>query len=321
MLWGVGTPSIQSFSDVSLQQKHHRKSMLGSGLCLVPISQLTASVDHHPLLDLEISPKDDTDNPYQLCLAEQQDLPLLCFFLLQCFGADLISTKNMNQVEETLGMALLIRGFNKFASIFLWAEVLWGLQLRQRQRGRNLDSPTLEGLSYPEKVDTALQKSLLLVVGRNRTNGALFWQSNTEMIAAVELQLQPADGKQPYSWPWLDTLERTIVAQEWPQALLGFPKDRPLQPYLGSLCVDQDYRNQSLGRTLVRCVEDIARQWNYSEVYLHVEMDNPAARSLYQREGYRKADVEGVIRWAPTVNGINASTSSNYMMKNLTKEA
>ena len=322
MHWAVELPGIQGFlvqagsskSGVDFQGK------LDAGLGLVPISQLTfAAEEIHPWSDLQVSPKnDDSDNPFQLCIAEPHDLPALCFFLLKCFGADTISTKHMTNFEETSGVAFLIRGFNKFASVFLFAEVLWGLQLRQRQRGRNLDPPSLQGLSYDERVETAMQASLLLVVARNHKTKWAVWQP--EIIAAVELQLQPSDGKQPYSWPWLDTLERNIVAQEWLQNLLGYPKDCPLQPYLGSLCVDQEYRNQSLGRTLVTCVEDIASQWNYSEMYLHVEMDNPAARRLYESKGYRKADAEGVTRWAPTTKGIQTSTTSNYMVKNLSKE-
>ena len=288
------------------------------------------------------------DSFFEICIAEQEDLPEVCLFLLKSFGANLISTKNFNDLEERF-IAPLIRGFNQYAAVVLFAEVLWGLRLRQKDCpylgstvGRNIepnnnnrnlqiemDPPSLEGLSRKGQVDTTTRRSLLLTVAREgRASNESKWasvDSNIDVIASVELQLQPCDGKQPYSWPWLDTLERDVVAglYDW----LGFPKDCALQPYLSSLCVDEQYRGKRLGRALVRYVESIAaNKWGYSKLYLHVDADNPAALQLYRSEGYRDADAAGVQRWSPkwarttgNISNANSDAGIKYLVKNIKK--
>lgn len=70
---------------------------------------------------------------------------------------------------------------------------------------------------------------------------------------------------------------------------------KSLRPYLSNLCVDESYRGKKLGKALVRCVEDITKSWGYSKLYLHVDLENEAARTLYQNLGFFD---EG-RRWKP----------------------
>ena len=70
---------------------------------------------------------------------------------------------------------------------------------------------------------------------------------------------------------------------------------KKLRPYLSNLCVDKKYRGKQLGKALVRCTEDITKSWGYSKLYLHVDLENDAARNLYQNCGYKDVGK----RWTP----------------------
>ena len=89
---------------------------------------------------------------------------------------------------------------------------------------------------------------------------------------------------------------------------------RDLQPYLSNLCIDEKFRGQKLGKSLVRCVEDIATTtWGYSKLFLHVDLENVPALNLYKGEEY--FDVK--IRWNPFWAGRAADIG--YFVKKFAK--
>ena len=57
--------------------------------------------------------------------------------------------------------------------------------------------------------------------------------------------------------------------------------------YLEDLFVDQNYRGRGLGRLLVQDLIELAKARDYSRIYWHTQMRNPA-RSLYDE--FVKAD-------------------------------
>lgn len=89
---------------------------------------------------------------------------------------------------------------------------------------------------------------------------------------------------------------------------------RDLQPYLSNLCVDERYRRKQLGKALVQCLEDIVESWGYSKLYLHVDIENKAALTLYQNEGYKDVGT----RWNPFWAGRAAEIG--YFVKKLDKK-
>ena len=152
----------------------------------------------------------------------------------------------------------------------------------------------------------ASRSSLILALARHASSS---YGEQMEVVASVELRLQPTDPKIPFSQPWLDNLERTMVRSlpflnskvtttaTWDELLAsdsGTKKDEtgksdnpPLRPYLCNLCVAPNLRSLGIGRALCRIVEAIAQQkWSYSHIYLHVDPTNDAARKLYEKEGY-----------------------------------
>ncbi|MFM9266144.1 GNAT family N-acetyltransferase [Tychonema sp. BBK16] len=63
-------------------------------------------------------------------------------------------------------------------------------------------------------------------------------------------------------------------------------------PYLSNLAVHPEYRRQGVAQQLLSSCEQSAREWGFSEIYLHVLENNHAARQLYYQAGYRLEQVE-----------------------------
>ena len=191
--------------------------------------------------------------------------------------------------------------------------VFVGLRYRMKNRFSTDDNDTSDYLvSCPVKDEKIAEtSSLVLALARKNENANL---GGIDVLATVELRLQPTDAKIPFSYPWLDTLERNIAKQFFPTK-----DDHPnnnnhqLQPYLSNLCVAENARGRRIGKALVRCVESIAKNsWGFSKLYLHVDLQNVAAYSLYKKEGYQ--DVGS--RWNPFWAGSAADIA--YFVKPLT---
>lgn len=56
--------------------------------------------------------------------------------------------------------------------------------------------------------------------------------------------------------------------------------------YLADLCIRQDARRIGVATSFLKYVERFALDNHYSEIYLHVEVDNSVARNLYMKNGY-----------------------------------
>jgi ribosomal protein S18 acetylase RimI-like enzyme len=221
-------------------------------------------------------------------LVQEEDLPDVARFVMNAFGADVISlSQDFNRFEKAL-MKPTIGLLNAYSGIVAYAEVLSGMQSRTRDRieNPNLDPPDLSGKSREEKLKEAARSSLVLAVGRPSHGSD--W--HVDVVASVELRLEPCDAKIPFSFPLLDRIERRLAS------LVGVNHTgRSLRPYLSNLCVDQNYRGKQIGKGLVRCLEDITKSWGYKKLYLHVDLENDAARNLYQNSGYKDVGK----RWTP----------------------
>jgi ribosomal protein S18 acetylase RimI-like enzyme len=62
--------------------------------------------------------------------------------------------------------------------------------------------------------------------------------------------------------------------------------------YLSNLAVKTDYRRQGVAQQLLQTCERIARDWGFSDLYLHVLENNYQARRLYWKAGYRVSRIE-----------------------------
>lgn len=160
----------------------------------------------------------DDGEPFQLYLVDEEDLAEVSLFIVKAFGADAISlSSNEFSAFEKGVMAPALDFFNGYSAVTAFAEVLWGLRIRQADRVpltnilnkeesnagvksnvvNDISPPVMEGLeSAKEKIAAANRKSLILVLARPSTsqeNNESKWtsvDSNIDVIASVELRLQ-----------------------------------------------------------------------------------------------------------------------------------
>ena len=272
-------------------------SCYATTLCLVPVREfrdkftfLSEPSEYRCCID-QFGKYED----YDLGLAEEQDLPDIARFVVNCFGADAIRLSQDLGAFERMLMTPAIELVNGYSGIVAFAEVLAGLRYRMnfrlkagRQMGMSL--PNFKGLNRDDKIRMAAGSSVVFALAKKLSDDGSDWHS--EIIASVELQMQPCDAKIPFTLPWFDKIERKLAS------FIGIGKNdgRDLQPYLSNLCVDESMRGKGVGRALVRAVESVAVScWGCSRIYLHVDADNEAAVALYRSEGYRDVG----LRWAP----------------------
>ncbi|MFB2837891.1 GNAT family N-acetyltransferase [Floridanema evergladense] len=67
-------------------------------------------------------------------------------------------------------------------------------------------------------------------------------------------------------------------------------------PYLSNLAVQTEYRRRGVARQLLLNCEQIALNWGYQDLYLHVLENNHKARGLYTQLGYRLHQIDS--NWA-----------------------
>jgi ribosomal protein S18 acetylase RimI-like enzyme len=249
-------------------------------------------------------------NPFVLGVIEEQDLPDVSRFVVESFGADAIRlSSDLASLERAL-MAPAVELLNSYSGLVAFAEVLQGLRSRTdynfavRRRDQYLDCPPIHRFAGPGGIaELAGRSSVVLALARSNAKH----NDRLDVIACVELRLQPCDAKIPFTLPWLDNLERRLGS------VVGLSSGsyQELQPYLSNLCVCECARGQGIGRALVRAVEHLSRCWAYSRIYLHVDSDNLPAYNLYCSEGYRDVG----RRWNPFWAGGSASIC--YFVKDI----
>ena len=283
------------------------------------------------------------------------DLPPIAQLTVDVFDASAItlsSTNDWSAMEKMVLGAVVqptISMYNAYAAAVGYTEVLSGLRKRMRNRivVDNEDATTnydwLAPLVVPsttlssssDTTDTSLeiiaaQSSIILVLAKPTDAGDM------QSVASVEVRLQPTDAKIPFSQPWLDKIERRLArffpfddsvpvttnTMAAPTAVKtevnknNKSKSAPLRPYLCNLCVSPSLRSLGIGRALCRIVEEIShKKWHYSHLYLHVDPDNNAAVSLYEKEGF----VDVGRRWNASWNG--GANKIGYYVKRLGRES
>lgn len=66
-------------------------------------------------------------------------------------------------------------------------------------------------------------------------------------------------------------------------------------PYISNLAVSPDRRRSGLARQLLLKCEQIAREWGFEELSLHVLDNNLPAHALYLSSGYRLQKTDGLL--------------------------
>ena len=84
---------------------------------------------------------------------------------------------------------------------------------------------------------------------------------------------------------WIGSANVRVCA---PEALFPepFPTTKPRVPYISNVAVRRDARRRGVAGVMLDKCERAARVWGYSEVWIHVDVDNPVVRVAYERRGY-----------------------------------
>jgi len=272
-----------------------------------------------------------SDVPYRIYLTtNENDLPPIAQLTIDVFDATAITLSSsyadwskFEQVMVDTVVSPVIGMYNSYAQAVGFTEVLSGLRKRMRNRlfnsGNGKEEDWLAPLIVPNddndapedaasRTETsyeeiAARSSLILALARPTSDQ----NEEMEVVASVELRLQPTDAKIPFSQPWLDKLERRLV-KSFPFAttkeddndnIMSIHTNPPLRPYLCNLAVTPTLRGLGIGKTLCRIVESIASQkWGYNHLYLHVDPNNIEAVTLYEKEGYVDVGKRWNVIWA-----------------------
>lgn len=214
--------------------KAHHAAATATALNLIPLKKFgdelgffSNSEDYRCCIDRDgtfTGSSADGEEPFQICLVEENDLPDTSLFIIKAFGADAISlsSNEFNAFEKRL-MEPALDFFNGYASMTAYAEVLWGLRSRNSDRVLNnnindISGPKLEGLdSVNEKIEACNRKSLILVVARPNSD-----DSNVDVIASVELRLQVSTHSSCFSVLSRHPLQEKRVSNGWFSASHSF---------------------------------------------------------------------------------------------------
>lgn len=87
------------------------------------------------------------------------------------------------------------------------------------------------------------------------------------------------------------TVEMTLRCIKTP-ASPAWQLTQSQHPYLSNLAVSAPYRRRQGASQLLYACEQIALQWGFPDIYLHVLENNRPARRLYYKTGYRVCSIE-----------------------------
>ena len=65
-----------------------------------------------------------------------------------------------------------------------------------------------------------------------------------------------------------------------------FPSSKPYRSYLANVAVAPEARRSGVATAIIRTSERLTKLWGFDEMWLHVNIDNPGARALYEGLGY-----------------------------------
>ncbi|TVQ46400.1 MAG: GNAT family N-acetyltransferase [Gloeocapsa sp. DLM2.Bin57] len=127
-------------------------------------------------------------------------------------------------------------------------------------------------------------------------HGLLFWFYPLFKLGIYEDLRNRLEANRPYYLCLVATLpDETIIAtvEVALRSSSGFSLIGAKYPYISNLAVKQAYRRQGIARKLLIRCEQMAWEWGYEQLSLHVLADNHQAQQLYFSRGYHieKADL------------------------------
>lgn len=206
---------------------------------------------------------------------EPSDMPACVECLMDGFYRDILTIAKDEFSEEELVLLrptlTVFNGyFERLTRFFLTYEANKRLATRLRSGG----------------LQRGARDDALCLVLQERATGAI--------VGVVELSQQPRDGKVPGdfrlpSLPWASEASVPDVA------------------YLSNLAVATPWRGRGFGKALVAACEQVARAWQFEEIYLHAATDKERLLSMYKGLAYESLPEYDQPEWVLAVAGREAT--------------
>lgn len=135
----------------------------------------------------------------------------------------------------------------------------------------------------------------VLVPGMSGTSGSFSYRHST----VAEVAGRIVGVAHAYPVDWMKTEDHSGIPDDRLAHLGPFIRTQDWGSYfLSALAVDPAHRRRGVAARLLARVYERARTGGYDRVSLHVWADNPAARSLYAKEGFHEA-ARAAVSWHP----------------------
>jgi len=140
---------------------------------------------------------------------------------------------------------------------------------------------------------------LIATLDRATVDSALPSSSSTSSSPCTVLDIESASFMSHWEYEILERLKESAIFES---ALLGTLEISPTdfegtameeiggkrKLYTADLAIRADARRRGIATKLLKSVETYAREHDFQEVYLNVEIDNDNAKMLYQKNKYRE---------------------------------
>ncbi|KFK29330.1 hypothetical protein AALP_AA7G119700 [Arabis alpina] len=70
------------------------------------------------------------------------------------------------------------------------------------------------------------------------------------------------------------------------------PEGIGARAYLSNVCVAKELHRNGVGYKLIEKSKGVAREWGITDMYVHVTVDNEAAKRLYMKSGFEQENME-----------------------------
>ena len=160
----------------------------------------------------------------------------------------------------------------------------------------------------PEEIKRARARQWIQLVADGAVEGGV----STGLVSAREGELSGDAKKKPGKFlrvdgaplgadsetspslpPTKDGKKRELIASATLQVCVPdsalpppFPSSKPYRSYLANVAVAPEARRSGVATAIIRYSERLTKLWGFDEMWLHVNIDNPGARALYEGLGY-----------------------------------
>jgi ribosomal protein S18 acetylase RimI-like enzyme len=196
-----------------------------------------------------------------------------------------IKIRNLELADLRTVVPMCVREFGTGDSITSLDDIPWEELMNNPSSLHDLSDRLFFGPLVRWALEMKIQRQRSGVGSRRNVkpdDNVLCLESDGRVVAIVELSMQPPDAQRnppPVPLP--------MIFKELLSSIHGLP---PPDGWVTNLLVDDAYRGLGYSKVLMKAVEGLAKSWDCSAIYLHVDADTESgkvAQDLYRGLGYK----------------------------------